>query len=106
MAEGINPENLGFPFLEYDKLKQLIQKRIIFDPILITFWIDIQKRFIENREKLNYGPDINWIFTYDFHKVNQTFRKQLVLKIRGVRRMLGKIKKIFISSFLFIKNDL
>lgn len=106
LAEGINPENLGFPFLEYDKLKQLIQKRIIFDPILITFWIDIQKRFIENREKLNYGPDINWIFTYDFHKVNQTFRKQLVLRIRGVRRMLGKIKKIFISSFLFIKNDL
>lgn len=97
LAEGMNPEKLGFPFLDYDKLKRLIQKRLIIGDRLLPFWIDIQKRFIENKAKADYGADINWIYTYDFNQCDRTFWKQLVLKKQAVRRMLGKVKRMLIS---------
>ncbi|HJA85924.1 MAG TPA: hypothetical protein H9950_07010 [Candidatus Bacteroides avicola] len=99
LAEGEDPIRMGFPQIagKYEAIKKQIQHQIIFNFISIPFWIDIQKRFIENKDKLNYGSDINWIYEYDFHKANHTLRKQAVILYAALRRQLSHIKKLFLS---------
>lgn len=98
LAEGMDPKDLGFPSLEYKKLKWILQKKTIFNFTTLPFWLDIQKRFIENKAKLNYSPEINWIYTYDFRKGNETFWKQLILKKQAIKRILGKMKRKLIYN--------
>lgn len=99
LAEGVNPVKMGFSQIagHYDALKKRIQNQIIFNFISTPFWIDIQKRFIENKARLQYGPDINWIYDYDFKKANWTVRKQSIILYGSLRSFLGRIKKHIVS---------
>lgn len=94
LAEGEDPAKMGFPEVtrRYQELKRILTKQYIFNDRLLPFWIDIQKRFIENKARLQYGPDINWIYDYDFKKANRTIRKRVIIIYRSFRAFLSRVK--------------
>lgn len=95
LAEGENPEEMGFPEVSerYKEMKEIIQKRIIFNFISIPYWQDIQKRFIENKNLIPYNAELDWIYTFDFPNANRTLLKQIKIGYQKIRRSLGIVKR-------------
>ncbi|MGI6219955.1 MAG: hypothetical protein ACOYJE_08910 [Bacteroidaceae bacterium] len=98
LAEGHDPENFGFPGIasRYNELGKILQEKVIISPTALPLWKDIQERFLENREKVKYGAGQDWIFTYDFDKVNATFGKRLRIFYMKKKAALGRVvRKLF-----------
>lgn len=100
MAEGESPSQYGFENIEdsIGIIGKRIQKRLIMNPMIcIPYWKDIQKRFIENRENVVKIHGLDWIYEFNFDKINDTFPKRMLL-------MIAKCRKIASKTIRFIWN--
>lgn len=94
LAEGENPLDYGFTYTSADfaNICDNIRRHWIFSKVYIELWKDIQKRFVSNRTRIPYNKDLEWIYTYDFDKVNDNFRKRLLCLNQSIRKKLSPLK--------------
>lgn len=100
LAEGENPIEYGFIYTpeEFHRMERDIRFKIIFPLREIRWWEDIQSRFLENRKNIIPNPDIQWIYTYDFDKVNDCFAKRLKLFVQKIKKPLSCLKSIIVKK--------
>lgn len=94
LACGANPGNFGLQVTRTDlkAVKSYLEREVLLSEGDISFWKEIQTGFVKNKGKVRVPDECNWIYTYDFNKVNANFRKRLLqLYYRG-RRMLSPLK--------------
>lgn len=87
IAEGENPIYYGFKKVDLKKIERDIKREIVFRKSVLPLWIDIQKRFIENKEILKNNVDIQWIYSIDFYQINFTPKKIAKILYRKVRSL-------------------
>ena len=94
IAEGKDPMDFGFKLDKnfYHRVEYEMKKKILLPQK--CFWVDIQKRFIENQEMLGSRPEIKWVFDYDFYRVNdhlcKYIRKYTNAVLKKVRRIITR----------------
>ena len=59
--------------------------------ICIPYWQDIQDRFIENKDNIPQRSDLEWIYGFDFNKINNTIPKKILLLAAKCRKIASKI---------------
>lgn len=95
IAEGESPSQYGFKNVEnkIGTIGSRIQKRLIMNPMIcIPYWQDIQDRFIENKDNIPQRSDLEWIYDFDFNKINNTIPKKILLLAAKCRKIASKIK--------------
>ena len=95
IAEGEPPSQYGFKNVEnkIGTIGSRIQKRLIMNPMIcIPYWQDIQDRFIENKDNIPQRSDLEWIYDFDFNKINNTIPKKILLLAAKCRKIASKIK--------------
>ena len=66
--------------------------------MIVRLWKDIQHRFIENKENIAMDADVQWIYTYDFDKVNDCFTKRLKLFVQKIRKSISYLKSVIVKK--------
>lgn len=94
LAEGEDPLNYGFEYSAKELLGfgYQIRNKLLMIPLIRILWKDIQNRFIDNRENLPQFQELNWIYTYDFDKINSNFYKRILLLKRRIIKVLSLLK--------------
>ena len=102
LAEGENPLDYGFTYTSADfaNICDNIRRHWIFSKVYIELWKDIQKRFVSNRTRIPYNKDLEWIYTYDFDKVNDNFRKRLLCLNQSIRKKLSPLKHYLFKCYI------
>jgi len=100
LAEGENPAKYGFIYTseEFHEMRENICSKMIFSPMIVRLWKDIQHRFIENKENIAMDADVQWIYTYDFDKVNDCFTKRLKLFVQKIRKSISYLKSVIVKK--------
>lgn len=94
-SQGIEPEDYGFSYNEYNLkfMKRYLELDYDFSDITRSFWLNIQKEFRKNRELIgnlsNYNQ-IKWIRTFDFYSANDNYKRKLYLFVSKVSTFLRK----------------
>jgi hypothetical protein len=93
LVEGENPNAFGLAYKKEDssKIKILIKYKTKMNYLISVFWQDIQQRFIQNREILEKHPELKWIYTIDFDKVNENPIKRGYISMMKIRALLWRI---------------
>lgn len=96
LAEGCDPNKFGLSYKKEDsyKIEKFIKYKFKMDNIITPLWQDIQHRFIENRQIKVYNPELKWIYTIDFDKINNNWRKKTYFLYC---RIINKIKRIILK---------
>ena len=77
----------------HTRKERKLQKRLIMNPMIcIPYWQDIQDRFIENKDNIPQRSDLEWIYGFDFNKINNTIPKKILLLAAKCRKIASKIK--------------
>ncbi len=87
ITTGGNPNNYGFTYNKKinKKAKYDILYKINITESQLTFWLDIQNAIKSNPEILKKYPEIEWICTVNFEKIENPWRK--------IRKKIGKLKR-------------
>lgn len=79
VSEGADPNEYGFSWniedirrCKYEMLYEIQLSKLF----IALFYLPIQRRFQENREKINHYEEYGWLIEYDFSKYN-TLEKRL-----------------------------
>jgi len=90
IIEGKDPNNYGFAIneetfkcMEYD-----MKNRILLGHT--KNWERIQKHLNEKKEIFENDERLNWIYDYDFSKVNKPFRKKVYRVYFAIRKRVRK----------------
>lgn len=88
LAEGENPLEYGFNYTPRDLLRICddIQYRLVFSSVCIELWKNIQDRFIINKSVYNSNCNLEWIYSIDFNRINDTLYKRTNILMHKVYR--------------------
>lgn len=100
LASNAEPRKFGFDVILSDliSIKPYLERKVWLSDGDITFWKEIQQRFIENKACLPNRNELNWIYDYNFDKINCTFRKRMSQMYSKCRGIGSHIKHIFIGG--------
>lgn len=98
LAEGEDISKYGFKYVPWQVVSNDIKKKLILSSIVQGLWKDIQKRFVENRKTIPQFKELEWIYDYDFEKVNCTFRKRMIRVYRKCRSIGGGVKALLLGK--------
>lgn len=88
VSEGADPNEYGFSWnveaIRRCKYEMLYEIKIS-NPLIEFFYLPLQRRFKENREKIRNYEEYRWLVEYDFSKFNDAVEKRLC------RTKLGKL---------------
>lgn len=98
VAEGEDPNNYEFDLTSdrYSSIENNVRNKWYFTNQNIYMWESIQTKFQLNRAAKMYPQETKWIMEYNFNKVNNSLKKQLI--------NTGKSQKQIKSVYLFLKN--
>ncbi len=97
VAEGDNPVSYGFN-PDYKYIKNYVEKKCYFNPIIYPIWQSMLIRFNENKDKLKDNDYIQWIYNIDLDKLNKKYKA-------FHKRVFRFIKKKIITMYKFIYNQ-
>lgn len=94
LACGAEPQKFGLNVGISDlmTIKSYLERNVWLSDGDITFWKEIQEKIIETKGQIPEMKELDWIYTYDFDKVNSSFYKKILLLKRKIRRFLSIIK--------------
>lgn len=94
LACGVEPQKFGLNVGISDlmTIKSYLERNVWLSDGDITFWKEIQEKFIETKGQIPEIKELNWIYTYDFDKANCNFYKKILSLKRRIRKFLSIIK--------------
>ena len=94
LAEGYDPNKFGLSYKREDneKIKRYIKyKYKVYHTI---HWRHIQQQLRNNSHVVENSPELKWIFTFDFEKINDNPAKKAYLLYRRCVNCMKKIKRV------------
>ena len=96
LLEGANPNEYGFNFTKHTGaiMKNYFQHAYTLHGMLLQRWLDLQTKFLADRAALAGDKGFDWLVSFDFRKVNQSYTKKIRL-FRSIwkRRLRALAKK-------------
>lgn len=99
LAAGAEPQKFGFDIVLSDlvKMKPYLEQKVLFSDGDIVFWKEVQEKFVKNRNHIPLANQLEWIYDYDFDKINYTFPKRILRIYRKCRSIGGRIRYLLLK---------
>lgn len=91
IIEGKNPEDFGFNISSktYENMEYDLKNRILLRHT--KNWERIQTHLNEKKEIFENDQRVNWLFEYDFSKVNKSFRKYVYRVYFAIKKRIKRL---------------